>query len=392
MIRHAFAVSVARSRGGRALLHALCLARGRHWRWHLSGIVRELFGGDPRSGRGRGDGHPPAFPGVLLPWLMAAAHQIAMGASAGDLRDPGTRQAPGDASVPGVHLLTLAQVDGAGIHLTDLAAVNGLEPGAPPIRLAAAPRFGASAILTRDQVMALVRSVRPDLASARWSGADAIRVTRRSRVLAESELRDLLTATLQREVVKDRAELELRLGRPWTSVAVPDEPLLLKILDLPSAGVSAHFIVRFELVAGDDHLGPWQAVIQARLLKNVLVAASGARRGQVLEAGDVAVERRDLLTVRDPLDESALRGAPLEMIEMVSAGQPILARMVRLRPVVQRGMIVDGLMRDGSLNIALKVEVLADGVPGQLIRVRNPRTRREFYAKVKDEQTVLINL
>ena len=40
----------------------------------------------------------------------------------------------------------------------------------------------------------------------------------------------------------------------------------------------------------------------------------------------------------------------------------------------------------------MKVEVLADGLPGQMVRVRNPKTKREFYAKVQDEQTVLINL
>ena len=59
---------------------------------------------------------------------------------------------------------------------------------------------------------------------------------------------------------------------------------------------------------------------------------------------------------------------------------------------MQRGQLVDGLVRDGTLNISLKVEVLADGLPGQTVRVRNPKTKREFHAKVQDEQTVVINL
>jgi flagella basal body P-ring formation protein FlgA len=49
-------------------------------------------------------------------------------------------------------------------------------------------------------------------------------------------------------------------------------------------------------------------------------------------------------------------------------------------------------VRDGALNISLKVEALADGLPGQIVRVRNPKTKREFYAKVQDEQVVVINL
>ena len=96
--------------------------------------------------------------------------------------------------------------------------------------------------------------------------------------------------------------------------------------------------------------------------------------------------------MREPFGESVLRDPSLELIEGVQAGQPLLARSVRMRPVVQRGQMVDGLVREGALNISLKVEVLSDGLPGHTVRVRNPKTKREFYAKVQDEQTVVINL
>jgi flagella basal body P-ring formation protein FlgA len=385
MSRHAFTVSFARTRGGRALLHALCLARGRNLRWHLGGIVRELFG-PHRRGDSRRTTNPLApsshrlWLALLLPVSFLAIVPL-----------PARAALPVSES-PAIRLLPVAQVDGSGIFLHQIAAVTGIELGTVPLRLASAPAFGRTLSLSRDQIAAALQTMRPDLAGVGWTGADTVRLTRRNRLLAESELKELLTRVLQNECVKDRGELELRLARPWTSVHVPDEPLQIKILDLPSAGVSQHFVVRFAIVAGDDHLGPWQAVTQARIMKNVLVAATTTRRGEIMQAADVTVERRDLLTLREPLDESALRGAPLEFVEMIPAGQPVLNRAVRPRPVVQRGMMVDGLVRDGSLQIVLKVEVLGDGLPGQLVRVRNPKTRREFYAKVKDEQTVFISL
>ena len=104
-----------------------------------------------------------------------------------------------------------------------------------------------------------------------------------------------------------------------------------------------------------------------------------------------AVQIRVTRRVR-PLDESALKNPSLELVEAVPAGQPLLARSVRKRPVVLRGQMVDGLVRDGALNISLKVEALADGLPGRIVRVRNPKTKREFYAKVQDEQVVVVNL
>ena len=358
-------------RWGRAALHVVCLMRGGPRRWHLRGIVRELFGSRrPRAGR---SGH--SLGAFLLCALLGGG--IPVFAFAGS---------------PALNLLPAVQVDGSGIYLHQIASTSLSLPIPHTIRLAYAPAFGQAASLSREQIGELLKSVAPEFASTNWSGAAQVRVTRRARPLAESELRDLLTATLQKERVQDRGELELRFMRPWTPVNVPDEMLLLNIVDLPASGVGPNFIAKFELVAGSERLGPWQAVLQARVMKDVLVTRSPIRRGQPLAEGEYAVERRDVLSLREPLDESALKNPSLELAEAVPAGQPLLARSVRMRPAVLRGQMVDGLVRDGALNISLKVEALADGLPGQIVRVRNPKTKREFYAKVQDEQSVVINL
>src|SRR5262245_32171088 len=42
-----------------------------------------------------------------------------------------------------------------------------------------------------------------------------------TRVLTDADLLELLTATLQKEYVKDKGDLELRFARPWNSRSVP---------------------------------------------------------------------------------------------------------------------------------------------------------------------------
>jgi flagella basal body P-ring formation protein FlgA len=282
-------------------------------------------------------------------------------------------------------------VDSGGIYLHQILGSPASVP-TPPIRLADAPAFGQAASFSRAQLATIIRVAAPQFAATNWSGAPQVRITRRARALTESDLRELLTVTLQQEHVKDKGQVELRLSRPWASVLVPDETLSLNVIDMPATGVGPNFIVRFELVAGPDRIGPWQVVLQARVMKDVLIARTLLKRGQSLRDSDFTAERRDVLALREPLDDSVLGDPTLELIEGVQAGQPLLARSVRMRPVVQRGQLVDGLVRDGALNILLKVEVLADGLPGQTVRVRNPKTKREFHAKVQDEQTVVINL
>src|SRR4051812_18291026 len=62
------------------------------------------------------------------------------------------------------------------------------------------------------------------------------------RLLDQSELILMLTQTLQQDYVKDRGELELRITQNWTSKKVSDEPLTVKILEMPTIGVTPSFI------------------------------------------------------------------------------------------------------------------------------------------------------
>jgi flagella basal body P-ring formation protein FlgA len=265
--------------------------------------------------------------------------------------------------------------------------------------------------LTRGQIAEALARLAPGgsfpLALA-WSGAEQVRITRRLRSLEEEEVRRELTAALQREHVRDRGELELRFTRPWSAVSIADEPFTVKVLDLPAAGVSPSFIVRFELRPapaghaghGAEPLGSrpggtslqWQVAVQARVWREVWVAGSALSRGQLATEADLVRERRDVLTLRDALPALPLEDGNLELAENVAAGLALTARSLRARPVIKRGKVVDAVVADGAMLISVKVEALEDGLPGQFVRVRNVKSRREFRGKVQNEATIVVHL
>lgn len=288
-------------------------------------------------------------------------------------------------------LVPAVQVDSRGVFLDQLLEA-GPRRDLPHVRVAAAPVFGAAATLSREQVAAALRDALPGLTAVEWEGPESVQVSRRSRSLEEHELRWLLTAAAQEHLDESRGEVELRLARAWTPLVVPDEPLSVRLLDLPRGGLRANLLLRFDLLAGEERIGGWQLSVQASLWMDLPVARSALQRGQRLIEADVAVERMDALSLRDPLPLDALANEHLELAQYVRPGQPLLARAVRLRPLIRRGGMVEGLIVDGLMVISLKVEALEDAVPGQMLRVRNPRTRREFRARVQDEQTVLLFL
>lgn len=212
------------------------------------------------------------------------------------------------------------------------------------------------------------------------------------RSLEENELKDMLAAALQHDHVGARGELELTLARSWQPVTVPDGPLTLKVTELPTLGVTASFIVRFELLAGDAKLGTWQMPVTARIWRDVWVARTTLRRGLPVSETDRVRERRDVLALRDAWLGEEADDAKFELAENVPAGAPLLARHVRLRTLVKRGQVTEAIVRDGPMRVSLKVEVLEDGACGQQVRVRNVQSKREFRGKVEDEGTISVSL
>jgi flagella basal body P-ring formation protein FlgA len=250
---------------------------------------------------------------------------------------------------------------------------------------------GRPLTLTRDQIREVVKKVAPTVDLGSFGGSPKIRIVRKSRVFVESDLKNLIAATLNKEFVHDRGELEIRLTRPWGAMSVPDDPMTMKILDLPGGGISPNFILRSEIYAGEELIGVWQVPLQVRIWKEIYVTRTAMLRGQLLKDADLVKERRDILIMREAV--SSLPNEDwIEIAESVPAGQPLLARCLKIRAAVKKGKVVEALVQDGSLSISVKVEVLEDGIPGQTVRVRNIQSRKEFRGKVQNEQTVVVLL
>lgn len=288
-------------------------------------------------------------------------------------------------------LRSSAESDRSGVYLDEVFASA---PVALPHLLLLALRAGArqSPTFSREQITDILREHVSDVSFTNWTGPKKILIVRRTQPLDEPEIKRLLTEALQQDVVKDRGELELRFPRPWTTLAVPADPLTLKIMDLPASGFSPSFIVRFELSDGRETVGQWQIPVQAKIWQEVWVATASIPRGQPLNQAALGRERRDVLAMRDPVPSLETNAGDYEMAETLRTGMPLTSRSFRLRPVIRRGKLAEAVVEDGSLSISVKVEALEDGVPGQTIRVRNLKSKREFRGKVENEETILVTL
>jgi flagella basal body P-ring formation protein FlgA len=212
------------------------------------------------------------------------------------------------------------------------------------------------------------------------------------KILTEVEALKLLTDKLQKTYVKDRGELELSFTQPWVAPTLPDEPLTVKILEIPTAGVTPAFIIRFQLCTTNRTVGTWQASMQAHVWRDVWVAHSDLPRGVLINEADVTRERRDVLSVSESLAEFSPEDSSLELANQMRAGTLLLARNLKPRTVMHRGQMANAVLEDGALSISMKVEVLEDGAVGQVVRAANPVSKRYLSGKIVDEKTIMVSL
>jgi flagella basal body P-ring formation protein FlgA len=336
----------------------------------------------------------------ILTFLGAGSAQLILAGDSAPFSNPHTLNVASRASVvsrasnPGSTdrpALPPVLVNSDGIFLADLLAAF-TEATVPHVKVGDAPAFGQTIVFPASKILTAWQLASPETASTNALDCSDLRIARRFRMLDELEIREMLTAALQKELVAERGELELRLGRAWTAVPVPEEPLELQFLDLPPRGLQSTFLVRFQLRSEREPVGTWQMALQAKVLKPVWVTQVALRRGQTIVESDLALEKRDILALREPLSPWTPEMSDYESSSYVPAGTPLYARSVRPRCVVRRGDIVEASIQDGILTISLKVEVMEEGIPGQVIRVRNLQSKRELRAKVQNEQTVLIHM
>lgn len=291
----------------------------------------------------------------------------------------------------GLTLSSQVEVDGEGVFLSQI-----VEPvkdrALPVIRLADPPAIGRNLVVTRDEIQRALFREAPAWPGRITGGPMQVFVTRRTRVLDAPEVVRELTSAIQNEYVRDRGELDLQLSRRWNPVVVPDEFFDFRILDMPSNGISSSFIIRFEIANDRESFGVWQLPVTARIWKDIWVAAAPLKRGETLRTADMETARHDLLRLREEILDSVPSDIVIELTRNLRAGTPVTVNMIRERPMVFRGQVVDGLIQDGPLTIALKVVLLENGRLGEMVRVRNPQTRRELRGIVENENNINLSL
>ncbi len=249
----------------------------------------------------------------------------------------------------------------------------------------APPDAGKPLQINRTRLSQALHEVLKDVAS-RCILPASLAIQRGGIVLEEDDLRNYIVRTLtpQMQAMPGVAELtEFRLP-PYIFLAHGQQQVSLDLGKIVPGRISFRFIIQeadgtvLRRAAGTAFLNLWVEVPSA---------ARPLNKGDSLNVQDITFIRVNASHLRGmPWDG---RGGPWQLVRGVSTGQPIFQTDLLALSMVRKGAIVRLVYEKGNVVMEVQAESLADGEPGATIPVRNLQSKKQVYATIRDNKTVV---
>ena len=127
------------------------------------------------------------------------------------------------------------------------------------------------------------------------------------------------------------------------------------------------------------------------LFGDVVCAAQALQRHQIIQDDDLVTIRRDVSMLGPGYLQSADLAVGSELKTTLRTGAILYKRFLKKPNIVRRGDVVSIMAQTDQLTIRVPGRIESDGALGDIIRVKNLMSRKEIYARVVNEEEVLVD-
>lgn len=296
-----------------------------------------------------------------------------------------------DAPVVRVHLPRTVRVDADALALGELCAIRCADEAsrtrASGVAMGRAPTAGERIVIDRATVLSRLATAGLSGDRVRLTGADAVAVTRDetsiepARIVAAAE-------TLLAELQPGPPGSEWRPAGQVRAMLVPAGEAFELRAELMDDAPRDCVKVRVAAAAGQRALATRDVLFRLSYLTRRVIATENIRAGERITPANarietVRVDRRPLRVWRSPYGETAATA--------VDAGREITPGMIRdasAQIALRRGQAVTLKIETKLYVVTATGEAMENGRVGDLIKVKNARSRRVVHARVMPDGTV----
>ncbi|WP_137821648.1 flagellar basal body P-ring formation chaperone FlgA [Pseudomonas sp. D(2018)] len=233
-------------------------------------------------------------------------------------------------------------------------------------------------------------AVLPALCCLGYSPASSATVTSPEVLIgtAEGFLEYAVEEYLQRSSIQGRSEIQVNRLDPRLRLAECDKDLTSQ-LESPAQPLG-RVTVRIRC----DGSSPWTVFVpaQVKLYRDVVVVTRPLRRGAPIGPQDVTVAERDVGTLSQGFLSDPGQIVGQKTTRTLLPDQVLAPLHLQQAEVVSKGDQVVISAQSPAINVRMPGEALANGAPGEQIRVRNLSSGRVIRARVKRPGQVEVDM
>lgn len=205
---------------------------------------------------------------------------------------------------------------------------------------------------------------------------------------AEGFLEYAVEDYLQRSNIQGRSEVQVNRLDPRLRLAECDKDLTTT-LESPAQPLG-RVTVRIRC----DGSAPWTVFVpaQVKLYREVVVVTRPLRRGAPISPQDVAVAERDVGTLNQGFLSDPGQIIGQKTTRTLLPDQVLAPLHLQQAEVVSKGDQVVISASSPAINVRMPGEAMANGAPGEQIRVRNLSSGRVIKARVKGPGQVQVDM
>jgi flagella basal body P-ring formation protein FlgA len=211
----------------------------------------------------------------------------------------------------------------------------------------------------------------------------------------EADLLDFLGEQVAVRQQADRKQVEIRWNGPSLSSLLGSRPLpegaaRFSIVGTPR--LLGRTAVPISIEIDGKKLKTVYPRVEIKVWQDVWVSTEALHRGRLFTPALGRAERRSLEAVMGApaTNLAALSGAVVK--REIPAGAVLVNEMFDLPALVKTGSEVSVKLVSGELVIVTRGQAAADGTMGQLVRVYNPDSRKDYTARVTGIDQVEVRL
>ena len=208
-------------------------------------------------------------------------------------------------------------------------------------------------------------------------------------VTLDAELLEKKIASVLSHRYQASGHVLARLSREWKPLNVPVDWEFQLQQSIPDE-LSANAFVRFSISSDGLDLGEWGYPVKCSQMVDVAVAKVPLNRGSRITPDLFSSSVMDALGsgANCVLSDARLNG--YQVASSLKPGTVLKWSHLSKMTLVRKGQVVNVFASGKGIFVEMKGQAMEDGVEGSFVRIRNISSKREFQAKVLNENSVKV--